>query len=267
MTRIEESPPNVMGDARPLVERLESADGFIVGFDYDGTLAPIREDPDAPTIPPRLERALQSLADRDGVQVAVVSGRQLDDLADRVDVDGVVLAGNHGLELSRDGEPVLRDGVDRYLPSVRDAHSELQSSVADVPGCHVEDKGVTITVHVRETPADRVTDVRDRVLDTAASTPGVHVTEGKQVFEVRPSVPHDKGTTMELLEGENPSDWLTLYLGDDTTDEDAFAAIQPDGVGIHVGTGDTVAAYRLPEQGAVPEFVAWLATQPWEASR
>ncbi len=250
--------PHVVGPAQSLVERLSTAEGFLFGFDYDGTLAPIRADPDEPSIPNGLADALQELADRPDTQAAIVSGRGLSDLRNRLTLEGVVLAGNHGLERDNDGERVVAPDVERSLSTIRSICTTLRSEVIAIPGCRVEDKGLTLTVHVRETPPERVDEVRNIVVETAAAHPDVRLTEGKQVFEIRPATDHDKGTTMNQLESAVPDDWITLYLGDDTTDEDAFEAIQPEGIGIHVGTDETQATYRIPSQRDVPAFVDWL---------
>lgn len=258
MTNSDTSLP-VVDRATHLVRQLSVADGLLLGLDFDGTLTPIARDPDAPTLPESVERSLRTLASRPDTQVAIISGRELDDLRGRATISDVIYAGNHGLELYRDGNETVVGVTEQQQAALRKIYTRLRSTVSDVPGCHIEDKGVTLTVHVRETPPGRVEKVRDAVVTVTGETGDVHVTTGKQVFEIRPSVDHDKGTTMQHLEDEVPADWLTLYLGDDTTDEDAFEAIQPEGVGIHVGTNtDTAAAYRIATQEDVPTFLTWL---------
>lgn len=261
MADSERSCPAVVGESDRLTERIQQADGLFVGFDFDGTLAPIAADPDVPTISARLGQLVRQLSDRDDVRVAVVSGRELTDLVNRVGVDDVVYAGNHGLELYRDGERSVRPEVEAYQSTLRSVAETLQDRIDEIPGCQLENKRLSLTVHYRKTPTDRVDDVQEIVSETVPEDPEFDVSTGKEVFEVKPAVPQDKGTAMELLAGETPADWLTLYLGDDTTDEDAFEAIQPEGIGIHVGTNEeTAAAYRIPSQEDVPEFVEWIAS-------
>lgn len=265
MTQSEPTVPLVFADPTSLTDRLEEADGILVGFDFDGTLAPIADDPDAPTLSAPLQRSLDELAARDDVSVAVVSGRALEDLRSRVPLENVILAGNHGLERYHDGERRTLPGSVSQRESLRSVCTTLRSTLADVPGCFIEDKGLTITVHVRQTPDEYADQVRKEIHERAATNPDLTVTRGKQVFEIRPNTPHDKGTTMQLLQDEVPDEWLTLYIGDDTTDEDAFEALQPDGVGIHVGSrSDTAADFRLPSQAAVPSFVTWVLTRRHE---
>lgn len=253
--------PITIDSPHQLEDAVGSPDGFLLGFDFDGTLAPIAEDPDEPTISDSLARTLQELVMEKNVLVAIISGRELDDLVERVGIAGVTYAGNHGLELYRDGERTVPNSVERYRESVRTVCANIRSNVSAVPGCHVEEKGLTLAVHVRETPPDRTDEVRQIVFDIVGAYEGVRADEGKHLFDVRPDIPWNKGTVMKMLEDEIPVDWQTLYFGDDTTDEDVFEAIQPEGIGIHVGTREeSLAKYRIPEQQQVPDFVDWLAT-------
>lgn len=254
---IPDEPPLVDG-REELTERLGGASGLLTGFDFDGTLAPIVAEPAGATISRGVERSLRRLSRSDDVRVAVVSGRELADVRERVGIPGLVYGGNHGLELYRDGERRVTPAVEEYRPSLEALAGHLRSAVSDVPGCHVEEKGVTLSVHVREVPTTRVPEVRE-LLGTVDELSAFTVSEGKQVFDVAPPTSVDKGVVMNRLEADTPRGWLALYLGDDTTDEDAFEAIQPDGVGIHVGSNaDSAARYRIPEQGQVPNFLAWL---------
>lgn len=260
MTHARSECPQLVGPSAFLANRLESAIGLTIGFDYDGTLAPIRADPDAPTVPVSLRKTVQSLANQDNVRVAIVSGRALSDLTERLELSNVLYAGNHGLELSADGERTLPQGFDDHQETVQSVCQSLETALVGIPGCRIENKGITLTVHVRETPAEHVDRVREIVQKVATEEPDVRMTTGKQVFEIRPAVDHDKGTTMQQLARKTSADWLTLYLGDDTTDEAAFEAVEPEGIGIHVGTNrETAASYRVPSQQAVPALVNWIA--------
>lgn len=253
--------PVTINTPHQLGDDVSSAAGLLLSFDFDGTLAPIANDPDKPTLSNALERPLRTLVSRQSVRVAILSGRALDDLVERVGIDGITYAGNHGLELYRDGEVTVQHAVERCQPSVRSVCTTLRSKLSDIPGCHVENKELTVAVHVRRTPTHRVDDVRQSVYETVTEHEGVRVDEGKQVFDIRPDISLDKGTTMAMLVDETPTEWQTVYLGDDTTDEDAFRAIQPEGIAIRVGTRTASAAnYRIPEQRQVASFVDWVAT-------
>lgn len=250
-------------ETRPeLAARLAAADGLLVGLDFDGTLAPIAGDPDAPTITPAARRAVERfVAAPSDATVAVISGRELSDLRSRVGLDGVVYAGNHGLELAREDRSQVHPAAKRRRSTLRHSLDRLQDRLADVPGWEIEDKGLTATVHVRHTPPERVDEVRSAVeASVREAGDGLFIASGKEVFEIRPEVDWDKGTTIDHLSEESPDGWLTMYLGDDVTDEDAFRALRPDGIPVLVGSReDTDATHRLPEQDAVAPFLEWVA--------
>ena len=249
-----------VGDAADLGDRLDGAEGLTVALDFDGTLAPIAEDPDAPRITPPARRALSALAERPDTAVAVVSGRRLSDLRPRVAVDGVRYVGNHGLEYAVDGEREAHPGATERREDLQRAREEVETRLAHVPGVDVEDKELTATVHHRRTPADRVGTVEDAVSNVVSEVDGLEATTGKEILEIRPDVDWDKGSAVRRLAEETPPEWPTVYVGDDTTDEDAFEALGPDDAGVAIGEHETAAAYRIADRRDVPRLLEWLAS-------
>lgn len=265
-----------------LAEWIDGGEGLVLGVDFDGTLSPIVEDHTEPSLSPAARTVLEELAATPAVALAVISGRARADLKERVGVEGAVYAGNHGLELSYGGHETVHPDAVGLRSTIHGLCSELDSRLGDVPGCSIEDKGVTATVHFRGASAQNASRIVDTVERTVSGRDDVHVTAGKQVREIRPRVAWDKGKAMRLLIDATPG-WRAMYVGDDTTDEDAFRAIQPDGVGIYVSddgsparADETAATYRLDGQSVVPRFLAWLAvslntrpfldgaSDPWE---
>lgn len=246
-------------------ERIENASGLVLCTDFDGTLAPIEADPDAPEIVPENRDLLKTLRDAEDTRVAVVSGRALADVRERVGLDGIAYAGNHGLELERRGSAVVHPIAAKHRGRIERICSVLESELAAVEGASVEDKSVTATVHYRETPDERVDQVREAVR-AAVSRFGdgrVRLTDGKEIIELRPAVRWHKGMAVSLLTADYPADWLPIYIGDDTTDESAFRAVS-DGLAIYVGEGETAADYRIPTQSKVAScltaFAEWHTT-------
>ena len=256
------SPDPLGDDHRALDEHLQDADGLLVLLDFDGTLAPIADRPDAVALPDATRDVLTDLRDARGVRVGVVSGRGLADLRDRVGVDGLGYAGNHGLELRVDGETRHPVGSD-FRSTIGQVVADVESRLADVEGAFVEDKGVTASVHYRLAPDDAVPAVERAVRSAAADADDVHVTTGKAVLELRPDVDWDKGRATRLLYDRwVPDDevWSALYVGDDRTDEDAFRALPDAGFGVAVGhDAETAADYHVPDTDAVREALRWLA--------
>jgi trehalose 6-phosphate phosphatase len=255
--------PEVRSRYEELRDWLAGADGLVLGLDFDGTLAPIVEDHTEAAMTAESRAAVDRLAEHPGVGLAVVSGRALDDLTGRVGLDGVVYAGNHGLELGYDGERTVHPDVEGVGPAIDRLRAELDERLGDVPGYAVENKRVTATVHFRTVPEEHVSRVVETVEAVVDGADDLRVSEGREIREVRPAVEWDKGRVMELLAATAPDGWRVMYVGDDTTDEDAFRAIQPDGVGVHVASSEheaveTDADYRLDGQTDVSRFLGWL---------
>ncbi len=259
----DERPEPLRRNLYALVERLRDADGLLAAFDFDGSLAPIEDRPEEVALPPETRAMLETLRDRPNVEVGIVSGRGLDDLRQRVGIDGVAYAGNHGLELYADGGKTVHPTAEDARDGIRNLRDDIESRLAAIDGAFVEDKGVTASVHYRLVDDDRVPAVEQAVFDAVEDTDDVRVTSGKQVLELRPDVDWHKGRAIRwLYDHRVPTDetWCPIYVGDDRTDEDAFEELSEPGLAIKVGQQPpTVARYRVADPAAVRAIVAWLA--------
>lgn len=246
-----------------LTDCLSDVEGLLIATDFDGTLAPITPQPDAPLASTENRRALQRLAEHPATVVAVVSGRSLADLRPRVGIEDIVYVGNHGLEIDRGGPPRVHPGALEHRDLIHETGQAIVDAAADASGVRIENKGLTATIHYRELAPHRVADFlassRAIVEKTAGS---LQMTDGKACLELRPNVDWDKGSALRTLAEDAPAGWKMLYLGDDETDEDAFRALDEEGYGIHVGEdGQTAADYRLAEQSQVAGFLDGLARE------
>ncbi|MFC6835582.1 trehalose-phosphatase [Halomarina ordinaria] len=248
-----------------LKARLASAEGLLVSLDFDGTLAPITTRPEDATLPPERRERVAALAARRDVTVAVVSGRVLSDVRERVGLDGLAYAGNHGLELLRNGRRVVHPIARVRRPALRRARDAIAERVADVPGTWVEDKELTLTVHYREVDPDDREAVQRGVRRVVDGEPSLRVDPGKAVLEVLPDFPWGKGRAVSLLATGAGVGWLPMHVGDDTSDERAFRTLT-DGVGVAVGGDATAADASLDGPEAVGQFLAWLGEQ-WDVTR
>ena len=248
-----------------VVEGIVDHDGLLVALDFDGTLAAIEDRPDDATIPDSTREAVAALADEPNVEVAVVSGRELADVRDRVGVPAASYAGNHGLEIHAD-EYTVHPTASRAEQDIAAISDELRDRFADVEGVIVENKGVTATIHHRLVADDEVPAIVDAVEELAGARDDVRLTTGKSVLELRPAVEWDKGEALRELydvlvpDGER---WFPMYVGDDTTDEAAFDVLgdRERGFGVKVGESpDTDASYRVADPEAVREILDWLRT-------
>ncbi len=238
----------------------------VVFLDYDGVLTPIVEHPDLAVLSDDMRRVLEALSS--AVTVAVVSGRDVADVRDKVQVEGIYYAGSHGFDIiGPDGEPVVDDRLDRfqeYLGPLDLAMGELESQLAAVSGAQVERKRFAIAVHYRRVADADFPVIEEAVSTTAPLVPSLRVTTGKKIFEFRPDFDWDKGRALQWLLGElnlDRVDVRPIYLGDDTTDEDAFRVIHKRGVGVVVGRegGPSLARWALEDTDEVAAFLAGLA--------
>ncbi|MFC4551368.1 MULTISPECIES: trehalose-phosphatase [Halorussus] len=257
-------PPLLRENLHALVEKLAARDGLLVLLDFDGTLASIERRPDEASLPDPTRTAVERLTTIDDVEVAVVSGRGLSDLRERVDIPGLSYAGNHGLELRAGGETEIHPEAREAEDTIDEICDVLARELADIDGAFVEHKGVTATVHTRLVADDLVPTVENLVEELVAAHDDVRLTTGKDVLELRPRVEWDKGEAVRWLYDELVPDgerWFPIYLGDDTTDEAAFRVLADEGVGIKVGDHPpTDAPYRVSDPEAVREMLSWLAT-------
>ena len=222
----------------------------LVASDYDGVLARLRDEPSAAVPEAGVADALTRLAAADGVAVALVSGRGVEDLRTTSGLTGPYhWVGSHGAEF--DG-PLTGE-----LAARRDALVDLLAPVvAGTPDARLEVKPASVAVHVRQ--------VRDRaaaaaLLEHAATLADSSLTlkPGKDVLEFAVT-DADKGTALRRLIGDLGAA-AAIYLGDDVTDEDGFRALGPGDVPVKIGEGPTAARYRVADLPAALALLRRLA--------
>src|ERR1700761_431171 len=198
-------------------------------FDFDGVLAPIVDDPATSAMPERVEAALRRLAGNLGL-VAVISGRPVRFLEERVRVPGMPLLGSYGMEQSWNGERQIDPDAKNWLNQVRAASRLLTSRFAGDPGIRVEEKSVSVAVHWRQAPdhAAAARRVREFTAQAAAET-GLRPEPGKLVEELRPPVAMDKGSAIARLMSARDNLTLFAYAGDDLGDVPALQAAKESG--------------------------------------
>jgi len=187
-------------------------------LDFDGSIAPIVDDPAAATALPAMVDAVRVLQPLLG-RVAVVSGRTVDFLAASLPVDGITLAGLYGLERSEHGVTTVDPRAEPWIGPIAAAADAAQAAL---PGLLVERKGnLCVTIHFRTAP-DRGDEAR-AVADELARRYGIDAPQrGRMAVELRPPVPVDKGTVVrELTSGSTAA----AFAGDDAGDLPAFAAL------------------------------------------
>jgi trehalose 6-phosphate phosphatase len=247
--RVSPAEPAVDGVASPSIDhaldRLIGTERLLVGLDYDGTLAQIVDDPRDATPHAGSVSALTDLAQVPSVTCAVISGRERSVLAELSGLGPpVLLIGCHGAD----------GGDERSLPRPSDV-AQLRRCADELAarnrGVIVEEKPTGVALHYRRVAADQRDRVRadiERALRDLGSTVA-SLLHGKLVVEAG-VVPLDKGAALERLRRVTGVDGV-LFIGDDVTDESAFARLGPDDVGVKVGAEPTIARYRVGDVAAV----------------
>lgn len=225
-----------------------AASNVLVAFDYDGTLAPIAPTPEAARMRPETCRLLARVARR--YPCVVISGRPLDDLTKLLSgIPGWHLVGDHGFEASghrRSQAPHVRDWVDVL-------HERLPARL----GLSVEEKKHSVTIHYRHVRG------KQRALEAIANAVGhlrnVRALRGAEAVTLLPYGGPHKGVALQQVCGVFGCE-TAIYVGDDDTDEDAFASAASDRLlSIRIGTrGASLARYRIRSQREVDTLLTTL---------
>nr|APD15513.1 trehalose-6-phosphate synthase [Ostrinia furnacalis] len=234
-------------------------------LDYDGTLAPIAPHPDLATLPLETKHTLQRLSNMSDVYIAIVSGRNVDNVKNMVGIEGITYAGNHGLEiLHPDGSKFVHPMPMECQDKVVELLKSLQEQVCR-DGAWVENKGALLTFHFRETPLPKraALEAKARELIAAACfTPA----PAHCALEARPPVEWDKGrASIYILRTAFGLDWCerirVIYAGDDVTDEDAMLALKGMAATFRIASSTitkTSAERRLSSTDSVLAMLKWV---------
>lgn len=266
--------PNALRHEEEIEQRLEG-NRPAVFLDYDGVLTPIVDRPEDATISEEMQGTVRDLAER--CVVCVVSGRDRRVVQELMGLDNLVVAGSHGFDIWSPDEGRIQHEIGAEFGDVLEEVKErLAREVEPIEGSLVEPKSASVAVHYRLVSEDerpRVKEVVDALL--RENPDELKVTPGKMVFELQPKVDWDKGKAVLYLIDAldlDHDDVVPLYLGDDVTDEHAFAALKEEsvagrGIGIFVGRADdpevagreTYADYALESVEEVRRFLDALA--------
>jgi trehalose 6-phosphate phosphatase len=200
-----------------MVRLAAAADRAAILLDVDGTLAPIVPRPEDARVPPETQEELRRLDGRYAL-VACISGRAGDDAKRVVGVPELVYVGNHGLELDPEAD-AWRERLARFL--------------AETAWLRTEDKGLSAALHYRDAEDEAAARAALDRIATKARAQGFVARYGRKVLEVLPPLEANKGTAVRRLLADRALQ-LALYAGDDTTDLDAFRALDGLALGVRV---------------------------------
>lgn len=239
-----------------LIDRVARAGSLLVGLDFDGTLAPIARRPDQAAAPGAALDSIKTLAALPRTHVAVISGRAFDNLRARVGDPGALrIIGSHGAEWDDRSHPAVTEAQRLMLHTLTMGLDEVSRRH---PGAWVERKPMSSALHYRGLAQDQARAAVAEVMDGPARLPGIRVRPGKMVVELSVSQA-SKGDAFARLHRQLGVE-RAVFIGDDFTDEDAFAVLGPADVGIKVGPGPTSAPFRLGTTDDVATLLAELVS-------
>ncbi len=252
--------PSALDSFHEISARLKDRNIF-VALDYDGTLTPIVDRPEDAVISLSMRQKVKELAAV--CTLVIISGRDLKDVRELVGIDSLIYAGSHGFDISGpEGVDISFRQGDDLLPVLDTAEKQMRASLDGISGSAVERKKYSIAVHYRLVAESDITRVETIVDTTLADHKSLVKGSGKKVFELRPDIDWDKGKALLWIIdalGFELNKTVPVYIGDDTTDEDAFAVIGWNGIGIVVSEGKiddmTSARYSLANTEEVGSFL------------
>ncbi|KAI9073209.1 hypothetical protein K1719_044818 [Acacia pycnantha] len=263
----------------------------VVFLDYDGTLSPIVDDPDQAQMTDAMRAAVNEVASL--FPTAIVSGRSRKKVNEFVRLRNVYYAGSHGMDIStpkgssksqdqkhqtkavdeKGNQVVHFHPAEEFLPTLKEIIQVLKENVLRVEGSKIEDNKFCISVHYRLVKNEKEVGILRKMVESIMEAyPNFHISGGKKVIEIRPNISWDKGCAVQYLLGtlgfDNFEKIVPMYIGDDTTDEDAFKVIRHIGQGFPIIVSskakETEACYSLRDPDEVLFFLKRLAK--WKKS-
>lgn len=234
-------------------------------LDFDGTLTSIRKRPGDVRLSKAARSVLKGLASEKSVNVAVISGRRLEEIKRLVGVKNIIYAGNHGLEAGGPGFKFAAPKALKTKKIITELKKKLKKELRSFKGVIVEDKKLTLSVHFRMARPDKIDEIQKHFRKTTAPyllRKHIVLTAGKMVLEVRPPIKWNKGKIVSKLlrkeQRKRKKKIIPFYIGDDKTDEDAFRMLGKSAYTVKVGRpGDksSSAEYYLRRTGKVENFL------------
>jgi alpha,alpha-trehalase len=224
---------------RKLLPRIIEEQKLLLCLDYDGTLSEITARPAAARPVPGVRRMLRALAAHpERITLAIISGRDLATLRTLLrPEEGIWMAGSHGIELvDPRGKRYSQHASARARAEIAKIRAWMKQQLRSREGFVIEDKRTAIALHYRNVKPAAAAVVRAALRELVeARCPSVTILRGKMVDEFIPRGLGGKGAAVRTIQKLIGQALFPVYIGDDTTDEDAFRELCDDGVTIRVG--------------------------------
>ena len=239
---------------------------FVVIFiDFDGTLSPIVKEHEKAFLPEETKKILHILSKSSRCAIIVISGRDLKNVKKKVGIKGITYAGNHGFQIEGPKVKLNKSVSQKYKNILRKIKNDLTMRISGIKGAFIEDKGLSLSLHYRMVNEKKVPLVKKSFYEATnyyLTDGDIEIKRGKKLLEVRPTVDWNKGSSaLWLLSARKfiskDDKILPIYIGDDTTDEDAFRMLRGKGITIFVGKSNrkSYAKYYLKNTDEVRRFL------------
>ena len=230
-------------------------------LDFDGTLVPIEADPATPRLDAATYELLRLLTIKPSLVTTIISGRAVEDLYTRIRLEGLIYAGNHGLEIFGRNLCFVEPIAAALREKLAHLSEDLVLKLQPIAGALVEYKGLTTSVHYRNVAEDQIPLVQEAVRSTIGAVESFRVTAGRKVSEIVPRTEWHKGIAACWINRQltrNGAEIESIYFGDDSTDENAFSSLNG-AITVKVGgCSATRAHYHVEGPEEVQAFLDWL---------
>lgn len=239
---------------------LRCYDGILLMLDFDGTLVPIVNDPALCYPSFGVREYLAKIARTGRNIVAVVSGRSLSDVRNRIAIENIYYSGSHGLEITGPGLDYVSSEAIRMKPVINKLRILTENKIGHLKGVLIEKKHFSFSFHYRmmeqETIGEALKEFQS-LLSQERTKDSITVMRGKKVLEVMPRTVQNKGSAIQTIMDHFCDKLLPLYVGDDITDESAFQVLGDKGITIRImKKRDSAAKYFLKSQKDISPFLA-----------
>ncbi|MBN3038577.1 MAG: trehalose-phosphatase [Candidatus Omnitrophica bacterium] len=212
-------------------------------LDYDGTLTPIVKRPELAVMSEDMRKVITELSKLH--TVAVISGRMREDVQKLVDIPGLIYAGSHGFDISGPDFSIIQPKAKEFTPKIKEITKTLSQKLGDIQGILLEYKKFSVAVHYRLVQEKYLAEIKECIKGVIKEDKDIRLMNGKKVFEIMPQIDWDKGKAVRWIIQALKISWsdtCIVYIGDDTTDEDAFRAVRTRGTGVLVAQENTESA-------------------------
>ncbi|EQB63077.1 MAG: hypothetical protein RBG1_1C00001G0656 [candidate division Zixibacteria bacterium RBG-1] len=241
------------------LHKIKAGQKFALFLDFDGTLVPIQKDPAKCFLSEKVKEQLRLITRSKYCYLSILSGRSLSDIRKRVGIRTIYYGGNHGLDISGPGVRYTHPKALKAESIIKGVKQQLKKEIKGIGGAWLEDKKFTLSLHFRSVKKEGIPFVKnifDKTVAEFLEKKSLAEIKGKKVLELVPEVSWDKGTAVLWILQRLKDNSLSIYIGDDQTDETAFKALSKRGITIRIGSSKrTFADYYLKGHWEVSQLL------------